>query len=115
MSYHSIRLDETILMSCRTSFYGRWMPRYLAKHQIVHYQKCKKCRFLTFRQISQHPMVKERQIRHHSIRLGETILMSHRSSLYDHWLPGYSAKRQMAQYWKCKNEVAAVLGSLLGL
>jgi len=57
-------------------------------------------RHLTFCWISRHPMVIERRISHHSIRPGETILMSHRSSSYDHWLPRYSAKCQMAQYRK---------------
>src|ERR1700731_1309446 len=101
ISHHSIRLDETILMSYSASFYDHWMPRYSAKRQMAQYCKCKRCRFLTFCGISQHPMIVERRISHHSIRLDETILMSYSASFYDHWMPRYSAKRQMAQYCKC--------------
>src|ERR1700734_2068348 len=42
-------------------------------------------------------MIVERRITHHSIRLDETILMSYSASFYDHWMPSYSAKRQIVQ------------------
>ena len=103
ISHHSIRLDETILMSYSASFYDHWMPRYSAKRQMAQYCKCKKCWFLTFCGISRHPIIVERWISHHSIRLDETIPMSYSGSFYDHWIPRYSAKRQMAHYCKCKN------------
>jgi hypothetical protein len=90
--HHSIRLGEMILMSYRSFSYDHWIPRYSAKRQMAQYRKCKKCRFLTFCQISRHPMIIESRIRHHSIRPVETILMSYRSSSYDRWLPRYSTK-----------------------
>src|SRR5579862_7178536 len=34
-THHSIRLDETILMSYSASFYDHWMLSYSAKRQIV--------------------------------------------------------------------------------
>jgi len=43
-----------------------------------------KCRFLTFRQISGHPVIIEGQNYHHSIRLCEMIRMSYRSFFCDH-------------------------------
>ena len=43
-----------------------------------------KCRFLTFRQISGHPVIVKGQNYRHSIRLGETIRMSYRSFFCDH-------------------------------
>src|SRR6202044_554354 len=42
-------------------------------------------------------MIVERRITHHSICLDETILMSYSASFYDHWMPSYSAKRQIVQ------------------
>ena len=65
--------------------------------------KYKKCRFLTFRQISGHPVITEGWSYHHSIRLDETIRMSYGTAFCDHWTVRYLAKRQMAQFRKYKN------------
>src|SRR5205823_1814189 len=81
---HSIRLDETIRMSYGTAFHDHWMARYLTKRQMAQYRKCKKCRFLTFHQISGHPVITEGRIYRHSIRLDETIRMSYSTAFYDH-------------------------------
>ena len=80
---HSIRLDEAIRMSYGTAFCDHWTARYLAKRQMAQYRKYK-MPILTFRQISDHPVIVEGQIYHHSIRLGETIRMSYRAFVYDH-------------------------------
>jgi hypothetical protein len=57
---------------------------------------------LTFGRISRHPMVVEGCTMAHWIRLIETNPMSRGTSFHSHWMPGYSAKRQMAQHFKYK-------------
>src|SRR5580704_7699751 len=53
-----------------------------------------KCRFLTFCQISLHPMIVERCTIAHWNRLIKTNRMVAVSAFYDYWMPRYSTKRQ---------------------
>src|SRR6185369_186872 len=46
----------------------------------------------------QHPMIVQRCTIAHSNRRNETIRMSYCASLYDHWMPRYSAKRQTSAF-----------------
>jgi len=96
---HSIRLDETILMSYNTSFYDHWMPRYSTKRQKSAFFTFTILRHLTFCWISRHPMIIERCTIAHSIRLDEMILMSYSACLYDHWMPKYSTKCQKSAFF----------------
>ena len=62
----------------------------------------KKCRFLTFCRITRHPMIIQGCTVAHSNRLIATIRMSYSASLYDRWVPRYSAKRKILHDRKIK-------------
>ena len=90
-------------MVARLYLYDHWIPRYLTKWQVAQYSQMLNAELLTFRLISRHLSLLETCSYHHSIRLDEGILMVVRSCLYDHWIPRYSTKRQVAQYSQMLN------------
>ena len=96
-------LATSMLRSCYISvtFPVTFVPlkkRNAIRPGFVPWRKC-----LTFYQIPRRPSIVERWNHHRSTRHVETNRMAVVSSFYDHWMPRYSAKCQMAQYHKCKN------------
>jgi hypothetical protein len=62
---------------------GCWDIKQNVKWQVV---TNKKCWFLTFCLISQHPVIVGGRFDYHSTRLDATIWMSYKSSFYNHWI-----------------------------
>ena len=95
-NYHSIPLNETVLMVVFLGFYDHWMPRYLMKRYV-------KCWFVDISSIISASRHRRSMKQLPFDFLNAVVLMVVFLDFYDHWMLRYLMKRWVAQYRNGKN------------